>query len=54
MEQQRWFDLVRQGRSASIMQALGKDFIEGRHELLPLPQSEIDLSGGTLSQNPGY
>ena len=55
MEQHRWFDLVRQGRAAERMQAVGKEnFVEGKHELLPLPQSEIDLSGGLLTQNPGY
>jgi len=32
----------------------GTMFIEGRHELWPIPQSEIDRSNGLLSQNPGY
>lgn len=54
LEQQRWFDLLRQGRAASVMQAVGKDFEEGKHELLPIPQAEIDLSAGGLVQNPGY
>ena len=54
MEQQRWFDLLRWGRAEQVMKAVGKDFVPGKHELLPLPQSEIDLSGGGLAQNPGY
>lgn len=54
MEQQRWFDLVRQGRAAEVMQALGKSFEVNKHELLPIPQREIDLSGGTIVQNPGW
>ncbi len=54
MEQQRWFDLQRQNRAAEVMQGIGKDFVVGKHELLPIPQSEIDLSGGVLTQNPGY
>ncbi len=54
LEQQRWFDLVRQGKAASVMQAVGKNFEIGKHELLPLPQTEIDLSGGLLEQNAGY
>lgn len=54
MEQQRWFDLTRQGRTAEVMQALGKDFQAGQHELLPIPQREIDLSGGLMTQNPGW
>lgn len=54
MEQHRWFDLVRQGRAAEVMQGVGKNFISGKHELFPIPQTEIDLSGGSLVQNPGY
>ncbi len=55
MEQHRWFDLLRWGRAASVMQALGKQFfVPGKHELLPIPQSEIDLTEGKLRQNPGY
>jgi starch-binding outer membrane protein, SusD/RagB family len=54
MEQHRWFDLLRQGRAAQVMQALGKNFIEQRHELFPIPQTEIDLSGGLIIQNQGY
>jgi hypothetical protein len=54
MEQHRWFDLLRWERVASVMQAAGKSFVAGKHEQLPLPQSEIDLSGGKLKQNSGY
>ncbi|MBK6905414.1 MAG: RagB/SusD family nutrient uptake outer membrane protein [Saprospirales bacterium] len=55
MEQQRWFDLLRTGRAAERMAAVGKlNYVEGKHELLPLPQTEIDVSGGNLDQNPLY
>ncbi len=54
MEQHRWFDLLRWGRAEQVMTAVGKDFVANKHELLPLPQSEIDLSGGLLQQNTGY
>lgn len=54
LEQNRWFDLVRTGRAASIMQGVGKNFVEGTHELFPIPQGEIDLSQGALTQNRGY
>lgn len=54
MEQQRWFDLQRQNRAAEVMQKLGKDFVPNKHELMPIPQTEIDLSGGNLEQNQGY
>ncbi len=54
LEQQRWFDIVRQGRAAALLKALGKSFQEGKHELFPIPQNEVDLSGGLMTQNAGY
>ncbi|MDH3244684.1 MAG: RagB/SusD family nutrient uptake outer membrane protein [Saprospiraceae bacterium] len=54
MEQHRWFDLLRTGRAESVMKSVGKNFQSGKHELLPIPQSEIDLSAGAVDQNPGY
>ncbi len=54
LEQHRWFDLVRQGRVAQVMQAVGKNFVSPKHELWPIPQRDIDLSQGALVQNPGY
>lgn len=54
LEQQRWFDLVRQKRAAAVLKALGKSFVEGKHELFPIPQNEVDLSGGLVTQNSGY
>ncbi len=54
MEHDRFFDIVRQGRAEMIMKADGKNFIAGKHELLPVPALQIELSGGRLTQNPGY
>ncbi|MCB0519931.1 MAG: RagB/SusD family nutrient uptake outer membrane protein [Saprospiraceae bacterium] len=54
MEQHRWFDLLRWGIAGEVMRAAGKNFVDAKHELLPLPQSEIDLTGGNLGQNQGY
>jgi hypothetical protein len=55
MEHDRFWDIVRQGRAAQIMIASGKtNFIAGVNELLPIPSTEIAVSGGSLSQNPGY
>lgn len=54
MEQHRWFDLLRWGRAEQVMKAVGKNFIAGKHELLPIPLTEIDLTGGKIRQNPGY
>lgn len=54
LEQQRWFDLLRTGQAEAAMVKNGKTFVKNKHELMPIPQSEIDLSAGTLTQNPGY
>ena len=54
MEADRFFDLVRTGRAATVMQAHGKTFVAGKHELFPIPQAQRDLSGGRLTQNNGY
>jgi hypothetical protein len=51
MEADRFFDLVRTGRAAAVMNAVGKPFIAGKHELFPIPQKQRDLSGGRLTQN---
>lgn len=54
MEADRFFDIVRQGRAAAILQAQGLPFVAGKHELFPIPQIQRDLSGGVLGQNPNY
>jgi len=58
MEHDRFFDLVRQdavqpGRAATAFAAHGKTWSSTR-ALFPIPQAQIDLSGGKLTQNPGY
>ncbi|WP_026837314.1 RagB/SusD family nutrient uptake outer membrane protein [Gillisia sp. JM1] len=53
-EHDRYFDLVRQGRAGVVLRAHGKNFVDGKHELFPIPQAQIDLSKGQLMQNPGY
>lgn len=54
MEHDRFFDLVRTGRAASVLKASGKNFVAGKNELLPIPSLQIELSGGKLTQNNGY
>jgi hypothetical protein len=54
MEHDRFFDIVRQGRAAQVMQASGKAFTANKNELLPIPSTQIQLSGGRLQQNPNY
>lgn len=54
MEHERFFDIVRWGIAVDALQAQGKTFILGKHEYLPIPQTQIDLSKGVLTQNSGY
>jgi starch-binding outer membrane protein, SusD/RagB family len=48
MEGDRFFDLVRTGQAATKLTG----FVAGKHEVFPIPQAEIAVSG--LTQNPGY
>jgi hypothetical protein len=52
-ESQRMLDLKRWGIAKAVMIAQGKNF-QDKHYLYPIPQSEIDASAGTLTQNTGY
>jgi hypothetical protein len=66
MEGARFFDLVRWGEAAEVLNAYlvtektKKDFLAdavftpGRDEYYPIPQREIDFTGGLYVQNPGY
>jgi tetratricopeptide (TPR) repeat protein len=48
MEGERFFDLVRTGQAAGKLSG----FVTGKHEVFPIPQTEINISG--LPQNTGY
>ncbi len=55
MEHERFFDIVRWGIAQATLNAAGKPNFNGsRDVLLPIPQTQIDLSAGVLTQNPGY
>lgn len=66
MEGNRWYDLVRWGEAATVLNAYlaeektKRDFLtnavftQGRDEYYPIPQREIDFTGGLYTQNPGY
>lgn len=55
MEHDRFWDLIRQGNAEAVLHAAGKiNFVVGKHELLPIPNSQILLSGNKLLQNPNY
>lgn len=49
-EGHRFFDLVRTGQAAQYIEG----FTVGKNDLFPIPQVEIDLTGGNWNQNPGY
>ncbi|MCU4163970.1 RagB/SusD family nutrient uptake outer membrane protein [Carboxylicivirga caseinilyticus] len=61
-EWDRFFDLVRQRRAAEVIKEYGANrankrgyyFRKGVNELFPIPQKEIDISNGVITQNPGY
>lgn len=63
-ERIRYFDLLRYGNAADVITEAYKNevaqskqyvsFVKGIHELLPIPQVEIELSHGIIDQNPGY
>jgi len=61
-EWDRFFDLVRQKRAPEVLHnfsrtwvyARGLYFKEGVNEIFPIPQTEIDITNGVVTQNPGY
>ena len=52
MEGDRFFDLVRTGKASAKLSSKG--FAGGKNEVFPIPQSIIDMTNGTITQNPGY
>ncbi|MGE0089523.1 MAG: RagB/SusD family nutrient uptake outer membrane protein [Bacteroidales bacterium] len=49
-EGHHFFDLVRTGRAAAEITG----FVEGKHEVFPIPLEEIQFSNGNWQQNPNY
>jgi len=61
LEGQRFFDLVRWGDAKAKLTGMVRtgdgyviEFVPGKHEFFPIPQSEIDKSGGKLKQYEGW
>ena len=52
-ERQRFNDLKRWGIAEEVLTDMGKSFMP-YHQLYPIPQTEIDKSGGEMRQNDGY
>ena len=61
-EFERFFELVRQKRAGAVMRAYaakyatpkGSGFKDKVNEIFPVPQAEINLSAGSITQNPGF
>ncbi len=65
-EGHRFFDLVRWGIAADVMNTyftkekvlrshlVNAAFVAGKHEYQPIPQAQMDLSQGSMVQNPNY
>jgi len=58
LENHRWFDLVRTGRALEVMNSypeLRTVLKVKEHQLLfPIPQGQVDVNPGKITQNPGY
>jgi len=52
-EHDRWFDLIRTEQANDVMTALGLPFIEGKHELFPIPENQL-IETPDMGQNPGW
>ncbi len=52
-ESQRFNDLKRWGTAKTVLTTLGRNF-QDHNYLYPIPQRDIDKSGGTIIQNQGY
>lgn len=54
-ENHRWFDLLRTGKTITVLNASGGGFTMQPHQLIfPIPQSQVDANPGVIIQNPGY
>jgi hypothetical protein len=52
-ESQRFNDLKRWGTAKAVLTALGRNY-QDHNDFYPIPQRDIDKSGGSITQNPGY
>lgn len=62
LEHERFFDLVRTGRAATVLHDFakkynttkGENYKKGVNDVFPIPENDISLSHGVLKQNNGY
>ena len=50
-EGHRWFDLIRTDRALAVLGASG---MQPHHNVFPIPQTQIDINPGKITQNPNY
>lgn len=53
IEGHRYYDLVRWGIAKEVLAINNREFIEGVHEVMPIPQTELDRNPN-MTQNTGY
>ncbi|QNL51070.1 RagB/SusD family nutrient uptake outer membrane protein [Olivibacter sp. SDN3] len=58
-EGHRWYDLVRTGRAITVINSKAQEInlvapITQNNLVFPIPQSQIDINQGKITQNPGY
>ncbi len=52
LEGHRFFDLVRTDRALDVLGSMG--YTDGKHNLFPIPVSQIQATNQAITQNPGY
>ncbi|TJY62734.1 RagB/SusD family nutrient uptake outer membrane protein [Sphingobacterium alkalisoli] len=50
-EGHRWFDLVRTDRAMAVLESIG---MQAHHVLFPIPNSQIEINPGVMTQNQDY
>ena len=53
MEHDRWFDLNRTGQAGVAMRAAGKPYVDGKHNLFPIPNDQL-IQTPDMGQNPNW
>ena len=52
-EGQRFNDLKRWGIAKTFLNSIGSNY-QDKNKIYPIPQTEVDRTGGSIAQNPEY